>query len=543
MVEVESVSAQPSLIDDGLPTDFNAPSLMAGHDNLLDAKSEVSNVGPSYSDDLRDIDFTQGWENTAPIASQSNAAGLTEGNQNDRQYIFDRIAQLTCYMPEKDRQEIVDLLKVASGFSTGDATSGSTADQTPPAAYDAQALSGVVLERTSNTEATQQGQTQLTQGEVRKILARGPVPQSESQTEQNIQIQMLLRTSTEAGIVVPILRSRKHPMFPDNVITRYYAGIGESHGQLSDIPDVMHSRSQSLLKELDTTQNIKVEPLKEHGSSHAQRATRRFRQLPSNGMPQFRTEIIPHELPTFLANCLSPRQELIALSKPEQTVTAKPEQTAALDTTAADSAQPRSLHHHSIRKSIWAPRPDDRITQLPIGGGTLAEVQNLRLAEHVAPRIPNLGSAPRNEHTRVGPAQPAPKTSLHDLQMEDQPTLHRIEKAGTRLSDAGAAARAQHIQAPKSGTSTSTAPQHRFLTLTTPSKPSDPGAAARAQYAMPSTAARNEDLSAAARAQYIGHRRVYSGDQDSLAPSSAGIPSGARSDRAQRKVQETGRSN
>ena len=492
-----------------------------------------SNLAPSYADDLRDIDSTQGWETATPT--------LVEGKQNDQEYIFQRIAQLTCYMPERDRQEIVDLLKAASGFSTGKETTGTATDQAPSAAYDAQALSGVVLERTSNTGAAKHGQTELTRGEVRQILARGPVPQNKSQTEDDLQIQMhLSRPGTKAGMVVPILRSRKHPMFPNNAITRDYAGIGESHGQLPNIPDVLRSHSKSFLKEINPTQNIRAEQRSEYSSSSLQRSPRRPRTLGLDEMPQFRTEIIPHELPVFLADRLPPRPELAAVPKPEPTEAPKAATTVALDTSAANGVQPKPFRPSSIRKSMWAPGPDDRIPSK-----ILAEVQNLRLAERLEAQTPNLRSASKIEHTRVEFVQSIPESTTKVHQVESQPRHLHAETVGTQASDAGAAARVQYADTPilgTIGTNIATAPQHRFLPLTSTSRPSDPGAAARAQYAMPSTIAPSEDLSAAARAQYAGHRRVYSGDQDSLEQPSTSDPSDNRNARAQRDAQGTGRS-
>ena len=487
-----------------MPIDFDQPPLLARQGNLFDTGPKDPTISPSYSNDLRDIDAKEGWENTASVTSQDHAATLAEGKQNDREYIFNRIAQLTCYMPEKDRLELVNLLKTAAGFGTNNAATENSTDQTVPMSYDAQAMSGVVLERTSGTETADRGQTQLTQGEVRQILARGPVPQSESQTEQNVQIQMLLRNGTEADRVVPILRSRKHPMFPDNVITRYYAGIGETHGQLSDSPDLLRSRSQSILNDIDATQHLRSRSPSDTrsyqgsdgGSTHRGFQRPQPRRALGDDLPQFRNAIIPHELPAFLAHRLPPR--------PEHTVAPEPRQTLVLNPPAANETRPSSFNRSSIQRSRWAPGADNLTARLPSHDGTLTEIQNLSLAERISPQFPSAELAPQSDQPRA------------------------------KFSDAGAAARAQYANPPTSTTANNenNAPVKHSILPPAPSKVTsktlDPGAAARAQYAMPMPTASSVDLSAAARAQYSGHRRPYSGDIDSLVPSAVGRSLGTR---------------
>ena len=391
-------------------------------------EAPISSSATSYSNDLQDIDSTQGWEHEPRGAQQSQSERLetsSDGTLNNKQYIFDRIAQLTAYMPEAYRQEVVDLLRQASGF-VAETTTTSLRGQTVSTGQQTDALPNVLLQRTGNLGVGGQGQTQLSQNQVREVLARGPVVQTEKQVENNIEIQILLRPGTSSEIVVPILRSREHPMFPDNAITRYYAGYGRNHDQPLENPDVLLSRSKELLQA--------TERLEGHGSAVATESTNPSRTLAGatvqrllrkprplsfneNDMPQFRNQIIPHELPPFLKHSQSKSGTM-------------------LEDKAVAGPQRVHFSRSSVQSSKWASTEATNVAQH-------------RSASEIAAR-----------------ATPGPENAGNSIQ--PQHSLQHVEASTTRASDPGSAARAQYA---KLGSMTSSATNK------------DPGAAARAQYA------------------------------------------------------------
>ena len=364
--------ALPSLIDDDVPIDFNTPSLKA-HQGSFPANDSTSlPAATSYSNDLRDIDFTQ----SSSVEPQASLPYPTGGMTPDEttKYIFDRITQLTSYMPDQYRQEAVSLLKAASGLAIS-ATSTETEGKSLSTGQDASALSSVSLERTATAGTGGQGQTKLSQDEVRTILARGPVAQNEAQIAKNVQINMRLGPSSGSPIIVPLLQPGDHPVFRDTAITRHYAWIGPNE----PLPAVI------IFKE-DTTSTVS----RTTGPSSKFRGQQpRSLALMGEELPQFRHEIIPHKLPDFIVEAEKRRAMNTARGPTvnEPATVVEPPKT-----------EPSK---RSIFSSMWAATKEMGTSQGSMSHKANIEALSTQSNTQTKPNTTDVGAAARAQYTRL----------------------------------------------------------------------------------------------------------------------------------------------